>query len=232
MSHGLQIINALDIVQIDEVYRNFHYAATTTTGQTWYGWKCLGINFTGWLIPFSISESPIVMMKPAVTGVNGAVGGVFMIDLTGTSAFPYGPALEVVARTAAPVALFSNAATPLSPFGGDFGLQVRAATGAIAFDSLRRYPPVTHVFTKQPGVSFPITFNFSGYSSMPWIVVNNLTRFVEYSEESADEMFIVASVNAALNQLTLSVRRDYNFQEVTSYGVSSMITVALSNFPG
>lgn len=126
-------------------------------------------------VPYGLlPELPLIFARPQV--VDRYVGGLLMAGANSTL-----PANTFQFFTQCPVdiAIFSTQGSPVSD-GSTWGLEIFRSSGARAFSSRYTYPRMTSLAPKPLASAYPWSFSTPGYSSMPWIFLNNLI-FSDYS---------------------------------------------------
>lgn len=168
MSYGFQSVNADNIVQIDDAYRNLLRVAS---GSWTSGGAVVGeINF-----PTQTSTAPLIFFRPSADGVYvGQVGlGSDRVYFSTNGNFDW-----VVYGLDGPVMTSAS----------NYGMQVFNASGQVVFDS-RYEPPRIQTIVRHnqtwptyangggslgQNPNYPYTFNFTGWGERPWICLNSL----------------------------------------------------------
>lgn len=170
MANGFQSLNASNIIQIDDNYRNLLKVASGT----WTGGTAAIAEIT---FPLQTSTAPLIFVRPVSDGIYvghvGIANNAFYAATNGNFEW-------VVFGLDNPVMTDDSA----------YGMQVFNGTGQVVFDS--RYEPVrvqTVVRHDQQWPTYPqggsygqwpaypYTFNFTGWGQKPWICLNALYFF-------------------------------------------------------
>ena len=173
MSYGIQVTNNLGTFTVDESYINarlvrqdfgFKNAAPWVHNPVLsYDWVARGLNMA---YPSLILARPT---NPAKYFGAAIVGG------SELSRFIGGNGVDIYSQdaTAIDIAIFSEEVAGIESTD-TFGLEVWNS-GKKAFTTKSQYPRITHLFWfSQPYSCGTRTFNFSGYTSTPWVLMNTL----------------------------------------------------------
>jgi len=149
-------------------------------------------------------SAPIIAVRPSQ--VNAYVGG-----------FQWWPGfqrLNYIVQCQSPFhwVVLSPEGTPIGS-GGNSGLEVFDETGLkVTFSSNYKYARLRNLFVRPPtagGVGWPMTRTISGFSTIPWFIVNNLRRTERgISETSESYGAIMGMVNSGFSSVT------YNFMDI------------------
>lgn len=173
MSYGIQVTNNLGTYTVDESYVNarlvrqdfgFKNAAPRASEPILsYSWEARGL---------TMAYPPLILARPTNPAKYfGAaiVGGSEFSQLSG------GNGVDIYSQdaTAIDIAIFSEEVAGIES-SDTFGLEVWNG-GQKAFTTKSQYPRITHMFWfSQPYSCGTRTFNFSGYTSTPWVLMNTL----------------------------------------------------------
>lgn len=168
MTTGFKVFNNNGFVQIDDNFKNPRLVATGTIPQATAGeidLGVLGINLD--------TEIPLVMVRPH--NYDRYVGGAYFskVHSNGTT---FGNYVGIDAdRTAYDYAIFSTVGSPISD-GGTLGMVVRNPSDVVVYDSRYVYPRLLSALqmAASSNYNYPLNYGISGYSEMPWILVNPL----------------------------------------------------------
>jgi hypothetical protein len=177
---------------------NYHYAAYPAEGGATYNTVT------------SQNDLALVMVRP--TQVNKWVGSGRASVATGV-AEGAAPAFTAWGYTAYGEAPFSMAVfhvgsgtpesigPPVSDAGGSFGLEVYRADQSLAYSTKHKHPLVKQL-VQMTATGYPKSFSISGYSEMPWFLLNALP-FNEFFGEAQDQSGMMAKIDATFTTVTV-----------------------------
>lgn len=206
MSYGVNILNNSSTIQINQ---DLTTAKLITSGSSSYNQEFLNIN-----LPNNNIAAPIIFVKPNNTGQ-------FVGVLTHARIDNNTYKVEFLAETGGfSWAIFSPTCTSPVTETVSYGLEVYTSTGGIAYSSKNKHPQITHLFYKPSifsGACYTWTFQnsgwnnatyaLSGYTSMPWIMVNNLTAHWAGVGPYSDELpGYMGKINSGYTSATFDLR--------------------------
>lgn len=184
MSYGLTVQSALGTIQVDETYvgvRLIQSGSLTADAS----------RIATLTLPQAYSAPPLVLVRPTAFG--RYVGGMFFrgpyygqptdsVWFLGTANVPFDYAIFAIEGTAV-------------DDGGTYGLRTWNASNVMTFSSTHTRARITHAFdigSFAKCQSSAAYYSISGYSSMPWVVANNLYSVLSNGAEwSVYEGFVV-----------------------------------------
>ena len=183
MSYGLSVQSSLGTIQVDENYVGVRLiqSGSLTADSTRIATLTLGQPF---------SAPPLVLVRPTAFG--RYVGGMFFL---GPYAGQSNDSIRFLGTASVPFdyAIFAIEGTAVDD-GSTYGLRVWNPSNQITFNSAHTRARITHTFSIGSFArcqSSAASYSISGYSSMPWVVANNLYSVWSNGEEFVYEGFVV-----------------------------------------
>lgn len=178
MSYGLSVRSALGTIQVDEQFVGSRLISAGTLTMS------SSSDMLELTLPQAYESPPLVLVRP--TALNKWVGAFWF---SGFGAQTGGDSFTMIGERyhTYEYAVFAIHGTAIDD-GSSHGLRVWNGSNQITFSTSHSRPRITHTFnisTFPQCVSSIPSYSLSGYTSIPWVVANQLYPYIWNGEESA-----------------------------------------------